>query len=210
METRLWDNQEHLWLKKFFDRWPDRTKSFLRAMLHKHVGHFRVAMAIFQIGLDLFATQSSVHHPPLTEKERAQCDIIDIVEFFILCGKSERLHRGTEEYNTALFYTGSYRQPTGNPSNNKTRKDMYKQIHQARELQRLRDSGGVGVLKPRDLKLLSQYETGDLQEKLRRSRMQSTQEVSCFRVPSSGGDAEKSRPGREKYKIAEPFVLSHN
>ena len=172
LENHLSRGQEHLRPTQESSKWPSKTRSFIRAMFQKSVGHLRLAMAVFQLGLPLktFPYKPSTDARPCTAlscTERAKFDIQLIVDFVIQIGVAERKHCATEEYNTTVHNMSSYKQPSENPSNNKTRKKLWVEMRKAEELQERRDWYGWDGLEDWEQRILQDYETGTLKQKLR-------------------------------------------
>ena len=182
LQSRLGYDQDPYKPVNLRGRWNPETKQYLRSMMQKYAGHFRVGMAIFQKGLDVRAMQPGVEHHQLAYNERAKMDIADTVDFFILCGESEGMHRATEEYETALRQIWSCTQFLGNPSSNRARRKTWLDIQRARKFQERRDREGVGMFGLWDLQLLSAYEAGHLSRRMRRLRLQYVEEAACSRL----------------------------
>ena len=153
-------------------------------MIHKFVGHFRVAIAVFQVGLPLKAFSYEPNTEDLSYSERAKCDIHLMIDFVIQIGAAERKHRATDEYIMAYTHMGSYKQPSGSPSNNKTRKKLWWELNIAEKLQERRDWYGLDSLEDREQRILQDYETGSLRQQLRQLRSGCMPRPLFFRVQS--------------------------
>ena len=129
-------------------------------MFHKHVGHFRVALAVFQLGLPLKAFSDELGIEAMSCKRRAKFDIRVMIDFVIQMGVAERLHRASEAYTVAMSHMGTYKQPSENSSNRKTCQKLECQLYKAEELQERRDWHGWKSLKDWERHILEDFETG--------------------------------------------------
>ena len=145
---------------------------------------FRVAIAVFQVGLPLKAFSYETNTEDLSDTERAKCDIKLIIDFVIQIGVSEREHRGTDEYIMSNKQMGSYKQPSECPSNNKTRKKLWWELSIAEKLHERRDWHGLDSLEDWEQRILQDYETGSLRQQLRQLRSGCMPRPLFFRVQS--------------------------
>ena len=155
--------------------WNQPVKSFIRNMIHKHVGHYRLAMAMWQRGLPLKALHTRVSgaaehgsHDAAgrTHLDQLRFDIQTLVDFIIAVGKAEADYTATEEYEAAVRNMGSHRQSPAHAGNKEARRALRHQLKEAAELVEQRDYEGYDALNPRQQNLLHDYETNKLHRKL--------------------------------------------
>ena len=178
IDTDLYEKQktkEHFIKAWKTGHWNSEVKSFIRAMLHTHVGHFRFAIAVWQCGLPLTALNMRVSgaaehgsHDAAgrTDLDQVKLDIQKLVDFIIAVGKAETDYQATKEYEAAVRNMDSYKQSPAHTGNKAARKALRAKLQEAEELLEQRDNQGLNSFDCRQQNLLHDYETNKLHRQL--------------------------------------------
>ena len=155
--------------------WSGGVKSFIRSMIHKHVGHVRLAVALWQRGLPLKALNERVSGAAehgshdvagRTHLDHLRSDIQLLVDFMIAVGRAEADYRQKTEYLAAVRNSGKYRQSPEHAGNKEARRKLRAQLKRGEELVEQRDHYGFKSLSSSEQDLLHQFETNKLQLRL--------------------------------------------